>query len=71
MALREQYTVKIIFYLSVKMLFYSFSYEPLVIGDYKYPLWANLFGWFLTLCSIMCVPIMAYFTAKGSFMEVA
>ncbi|CAD6191994.1 unnamed protein product [Caenorhabditis auriculariae] len=54
------------------LLFGLIKYEPLRIKayNYDYPLWAQLFGWFLSLSSMLCIPgyaIYAWFTTPGTF----
>eukprot|EP00092_Neocalanus_flemingeri_P051838 GFUD01060406.1.p1 GENE.GFUD01060406.1~~GFUD01060406.1.p1 ORF type:complete len:295 (-),score=48.27 GFUD01060406.1:8-892(-) len=35
-----------------------YSYQPLVKGDYIYPVWANAIGWGIALTSILSVPVL-------------
>ncbi|VDK79434.1 unnamed protein product [Onchocerca ochengi] len=41
------------------MIFGLVKYEPLRIAayNYDYPLWGHIFGWFLSLSSMLCIPI--------------
>ena len=55
------------------MLFYITQYEPLETEGLRYPLWANLIGWFLCLSSFLCVPFWALYELlkrKGSLQKV-
>lgn len=51
------------------------TYEDLTYNrDYKYPAWALKFGWFLSISSIICIPIYAvyrFIVVGGSFNEVS
>uniref|UniRef100_A0A0M3IFH9 Transporter n=1 Tax=Ascaris lumbricoides TaxID=6252 RepID=A0A0M3IFH9_ASCLU len=40
------------------MVFGLVKYQPLRIDayDYDYPLWGHIFGWFLSLSSMLCIP---------------
>ncbi|XP_054717212.1 sodium-dependent dopamine transporter-like [Uloborus diversus] len=35
------------------------SYEPLTYENYKYPVWANVFGMLLAASSVLCIPLVA------------
>lgn len=41
------------------MVFGLAKYEPLRIDayNYDYPLWGHIFGWFLSLSSMLCIPV--------------
>uniref|UniRef100_A0A2K6VHH5 Transporter n=1 Tax=Onchocerca volvulus TaxID=6282 RepID=A0A2K6VHH5_ONCVO len=41
------------------LIFGLVKYEPLRIAayNYDYPLWGHIFGWFLSLSSMLCIPI--------------
>ncbi|EJW87146.1 hypothetical protein WUBG_01941, partial [Wuchereria bancrofti] len=41
------------------MIFGLAKYEPLRIDayNYDYPLWGHIFGWFLSLSSMLCIPV--------------
>lgn len=57
------------------MVFGLVKYEPLRIGayNYDYPVWGHVFGWFLSLSSMLCIPgyaIYAWFTTQGTTAEV-
>ncbi|KAL3121949.1 hypothetical protein niasHT_001948 [Heterodera trifolii] len=45
------------------MIFGLFKYQPLRIAayNYDYPLWGHIFGWFLSLSSMLCIPIYAIY----------
>ncbi len=50
------------------------TYQDLTYNrTYKYPSWALAFGWFLSLSSLICIPLyalIAFFKTKGSFKTV-
>jgi hypothetical protein len=50
------------------------TYQDLTYNrTYKYPTWALLFGWVLSLSSLVCIPlyaIIAFFKTKGTFKNV-
>lgn len=39
-----------------------YQYEPITYGEYQYPTWAQLLGWFIAMCSIMSIPLGALHT---------
>lgn len=42
-------------------------------GDYAYPWWVEMFGWFLASISIIPIPVVGFYkiiTAKGNIYEV-
>ena len=41
------------------MIYGLIGYTPLRIGDYDYPMWANVFGWMMAGSSMACIPIGA------------
>uniref|UniRef100_A0A914IBZ6 Transporter n=1 Tax=Globodera rostochiensis TaxID=31243 RepID=A0A914IBZ6_GLORO len=45
------------------MIFGLFKYQPLRIGayNYDYPLWGHIFGWCLSLSSMLCIPVYAVY----------
>ncbi|KAL7072002.1 hypothetical protein ACQ4LE_008439 [Meloidogyne hapla] len=45
------------------LIFGLFKYQPLRISayNYDYPLWGHIFGWFLSLSSMLCIPIYAIY----------
>ncbi|TNN19403.1 Sodium-dependent dopamine transporter [Schistosoma japonicum] len=48
------------------------NFQPLQLGDYTYPLWANLLGGFFSLSSILMIPIVAIIQilrTEGTFKE--
>ncbi|KAM3611570.1 uncharacterized protein V6R79_020686 [Siganus canaliculatus] len=48
------------------------QYTPARYGDYTYPLWAECVGWFISLVSIVWIPLGAIqemFNNKGSFLQ--
>jgi hypothetical protein len=54
-----------------------YGYVPLEISrtgaTYRYPTWANIFGWMIAASSCICIPIVAIYhlcKAKGTFLEV-
>lgn len=57
----------------VLIIFTVMTYEDLTYNrDYKYPAWALKFGWFLSISSIICIPIYAlyrFIVVGGSFNE--
>lgn len=57
------------------MLFGLAKYQPLRIDayDYDYPLWGHIFGWFLSLSSMLCIPVYGVYlwiTTDGTTSEV-
>uniref|UniRef100_H2ZAG4 Transporter n=1 Tax=Ciona savignyi TaxID=51511 RepID=H2ZAG4_CIOSA len=47
-------------------LFYCAKWTPLKVGDFVYPVWANLLGWILSLCSLLWIPgVFIYVLYKG------
>ncbi|KAK6050232.1 hypothetical protein COOONC_12264 [Cooperia oncophora] len=62
------------FLLQGVMIFGLVKYQPLRITayNYDYPLWGHVFGWFLSLSSMLCIPgyaIYAWFTTEGTYSE--
>ncbi|CAJ0959293.1 unnamed protein product, partial [Mesorhabditis belari] len=56
------------------MFFGLYNYKPLRIKgyNYDYPLWGHIFGWFLSLSSMLCIPIYALYlwcVTEGSTSE--
>uniref|UniRef100_A0A0N4ZDI1 Transporter n=1 Tax=Parastrongyloides trichosuri TaxID=131310 RepID=A0A0N4ZDI1_PARTI len=56
------------------LIFGLVKYSPLRIDayHYDYPLWGHIFGWFLSLSSMLCIPIYAiyiWFVTEGTFKE--
>lgn len=56
------------------MIFGLVKYQPLRIAayNYDYPFWGHVFGWFLSLSSMLCIPgyaIYAWFTTEGTTAE--
>ena len=43
-------------------IFSWYNYEPLKVGDYTYPAWANAIGWLIAMTAILSVPAAAIFT---------
>ncbi|KAA3680133.1 uncharacterized protein DEA37_0002641 [Paragonimus westermani] len=37
------------------------NYQNLQMGDYKYPIWANVIGWALSLTSMLAIPVVAVY----------
>lgn len=56
-------------------LFSLIDYQPAKYGeDYYYPLWGEVMGWMMAVCSMQWVPIYAIYvllTTPGSFSEVS
>uniref|UniRef100_A0A1I8JIY4 Sodium-and chloride-dependent GABA transporter 2 n=1 Tax=Macrostomum lignano TaxID=282301 RepID=A0A1I8JIY4_9PLAT len=49
-----------------------YQHEPLSLGPYKYPAWANIVGWMLAASSIIWIPgvaVVQLCTTPGSFRE--
>ncbi|KAF6778328.1 hypothetical protein AHF37_01972 [Paragonimus kellicotti] len=49
------------------------NYQNLQMGDYKYPLWANVVGWALSLTSMLAIPVVAVYQlciTPGTLFEV-
>ncbi|XP_002122771.2 sodium- and chloride-dependent GABA transporter ine [Ciona intestinalis] len=58
--------------IGIILIFSIVKYKPAHYGSYVYPAWADGLGWFVALCSMLCVPIGALVTIlslKGSFWE--
>ncbi|CAJ0565513.1 unnamed protein product, partial [Mesorhabditis spiculigera] len=56
------------------MIFGLATYKPLTIKAYKYeyPFWGHVFGWFLSLSSMVCIPAYAiwiWVVTEGTFEE--
>ncbi|PAV65754.1 hypothetical protein WR25_19709 isoform A [Diploscapter pachys] len=56
------------------MTFGLLKYRPLRLDAYNYdfPLWGHVFGWFLSLSSMLCIPIYAIYlwcVTEGTFSE--
>ncbi|VDK56760.1 unnamed protein product [Cylicostephanus goldi] len=56
------------------MIFGLVKYQPLRIAayNYDYPFWGHVFGWFLSLSSMLCIPgyaIYAWVTTDGTLSE--
>ncbi|XP_077975721.1 sodium- and chloride-dependent betaine transporter-like [Styela clava] len=48
------------------------KYTPLKMGNYIYPWWANMIGWFLSLSIVLCVPVYGMITMlqiKGTWKQ--
>ena len=43
------------------LFFTTKDYSGNSYGEYDYPSWANLVGWFVTFSSVICIPIVAIF----------
>ncbi|XP_068230895.1 sodium- and chloride-dependent glycine transporter 1-like isoform X2 [Palaemon carinicauda] len=41
------------------LIFTFVDYSPSFYGDYKYPVWADVLGWFISFSCIMAVPVRA------------
>nr|XP_018671876.1 sodium- and chloride-dependent GABA transporter 1-like [Ciona intestinalis] len=51
---------------SAILILYCIKWEPLKVGDYVYPWWANGIGWILSLSSILWIPgVACYVMARG------
>ncbi|KAF8571126.1 hypothetical protein P879_02278 [Paragonimus westermani] len=49
------------------------NYQNLQMGDYKYPIWANVIGWALSLTSMLAIPVVAVYQlciTPGTLFEV-
>uniref|UniRef100_A0A1I8IDP4 Sodium-and chloride-dependent GABA transporter 1 n=1 Tax=Macrostomum lignano TaxID=282301 RepID=A0A1I8IDP4_9PLAT len=46
-------------FIMFNIAFGLYQHEPLSMGSYKYPLWANVVGWMLAASSVMWIPIVA------------
>ena len=50
------------------------SYSPAMYGDYVYPWWGEMLGWFMAATSIICIPIWMVFylvkSYKSPFLQV-
>uniref|UniRef100_A0A914EIP6 Uncharacterized protein n=1 Tax=Acrobeloides nanus TaxID=290746 RepID=A0A914EIP6_9BILA len=56
------------------MIFGLIKYTPLKIDayNYEYPMWGHVFGWFLSLSSMLCIPAYAIYlwiVTEGSTSE--
>jgi len=56
------------------MIFGLYRYQPLRLSalDYDYPLWGHILGWFMSLSSMLCIPIYAIYiwiVTEGTFSE--
>lgn len=54
-------------------LYSLYDYQPLTYAKYVYPWWGQLLGWFLSLSSMLCIPVYAiylYRRTEGTFQEV-
>lgn len=51
------------------------SYVPPEYGSYKYPPWAQVFGWFVAVIPLIPIPVFAYREIKDAngqtYMEVS
>ncbi|XP_035216839.1 sodium- and chloride-dependent glycine transporter 1-like [Stegodyphus dumicola] len=45
--------------LGVILLLSWINFEPLVMGDYVFPMWGNAIGWAMALLPISCIPLAA------------
>lgn len=57
------------------MIFGLVKYQPLRLAAYNYdfPVWGHIFGWFLSLSSMLCIPgyaIYIWIVTDGTFSEV-
>ncbi len=40
------------------MVFTWIDYSPSMYGDYHYPVWADVLGWFITMTSVLAIPLV-------------
>ena len=40
------------------LIFNWIQYKPMNLGNYIYPLWANVLGWIVALAPVVAVPII-------------
>lgn len=55
-------------------LSYLVNWEPVTYGEVKYPSWAHVIGFGMSLASMLWIPgyvIYFFLTEKGTFMEVS
>jgi hypothetical protein len=57
------------------LIFGLVKYQPLRLSAYNYdfPTWGHLFGWFLSLSSMLCIPVYAIYKwviTEGTVSEV-
>lgn len=45
------------------MIFGLIKHQPVRLAayNYDYPVWGHIFGWFLSLSSMLCIPIYAIY----------
>lgn len=45
------------------MIFGLVKYQPVRLAayNYDYPVWGHIFGWFLSLSSMLCIPVYAIY----------
>lgn len=62
-------------YCQIIMIVTLYSYVPPEYGSYKYPPWAQVFGWFVAVIPLIPIPVFAYREIKNAngrtYMEVS
>ncbi|KAI6177779.1 Sodium-and chloride-dependent creatine transporter 1 [Aphelenchoides bicaudatus] len=58
----------------VTFIFGLIKYQPVRLAayNYDYPVWGHIFGWFLSLSSMLCIPVYAIYiwvVTEGTFSE--
>ena len=55
-------------------LFSVIKYQSITYEGKEYPIWAEVLGWSIACCSMLCIPVTAVrmlLKAEGSFFEVS
>lgn len=68
-------TYESVLYGQIIMIVTLNSYVPPEYGSYKYPPWAQVFGWFVAVIPLIPIPVFAYREIKiangRTYMEVS
>lgn len=54
------------------LVFIMINHSPVSYGEYTYPQWSVVVGWFIAMCSLIPIPLCAaiqLYKAKGTFMQ--
>jgi len=55
--------------IAIIFVFSWYNYEPLKVGDYVFPGWANGIGWLIAMTAILAVPFMAVVTVVRTVLD--
>lgn len=49
------------FFLKAILIFTWVDFDPTKYGDYTFPIWAEVIGIMITFCSILAIPVVAFY----------